>query len=113
MTDKIFQTSELFDDIRRRLAECPIVSQYGPEEAGTLVHAFTDLEDSMRAFLDEQLPKLIDPALKGEQLEDLLMDIQGEFQHILYHIHDAKFFRVVEPTHDWLALAETVETVKK
>ena len=108
MTDKpIFQTSELFDDLRRRLAECPMVSQYGPEEAGTLVHAFTDLEESMRTFLTEQLPKLIDPTLKGEALEDVLMDVREEARHILYHLHDPKFFRVVEPTHDWLAVMES------
>ncbi len=103
----MFQTSELFDDLRRRLAECPMVSQYGAEEAGTLVHAFTDLEESMRTFLSEQLPKLIDPTLKGEALEDVLMDVREEFRHILYHIHDPQFFRVVEPTHEWLTVSET------
>lgn len=84
-----------------------MVNQYGPEEAGTLVHAFTDLEESMRTFLGDQLPKLIDPALKGDDLEDLLMDIREEFRHILYHLHDPKFFRIVEPTHDWLTVVET------
>jgi len=42
-------------------------------------------------------------------LEDLLMDIREEFRHILYHLHDPEFFRVVEPTHDWLTLAETAK----
>lgn len=105
----IFQSSELFDDLRERLAACPMVNQYGVDEAGTLVHAFTDLEESMRTFLNEQLPKLTDPAFKGEQLEELLMDIREEFRHIAYHIHDPEFFRLVEPTHEWLALAESVK----
>ncbi|MCU1226403.1 MAG: hypothetical protein JWQ42_4496 [Edaphobacter sp.] len=60
-------------------------------------------------FLDEQLPKLADPTVQGEQLEDFLMDIREEFRHILYHLHDPEFFRVVEPTHDWLTLAETAK----
>jgi hypothetical protein len=32
------------------------------------------------------------------------MDVREEFRHILYHLHDPKFFRVVEPTHDSLQL---------
>jgi hypothetical protein len=44
-------------------------------------------------------------------LEDVLMDVREEFRHILYHIHDPKFFRVAEPTHEWLAVVE--DTVKK
>lgn len=110
MMDKpIFQSKELFDDLRQRLAACPMVNQYGSDEAGTLVHALTDLEESMRTFLNEQLPKLIDPALKGEALEDLLMDIREEFRHVLYHLHDPQFFRVLEPTHDWLTVQEPVK----
>lgn len=37
------------------------------------------------------------------------MDIREEFRHILHHLHDPEFFRVVEPTHDWLTLAETLK----
>lgn len=106
---QLMQTAGAMGQLRERLAGCPLVSQYGPEESEILVQSFSDLEASFRVFLDEQLPKLADPNLKGEQLEDLLMEIQGEFQHILYHIHDPKFFRVVEPTHEWLVLAEAVQ----
>ena len=105
----IFQSPKLFDDLRQRLAACTMVNQYGPDEAGALVHAFTDLEESMRVFLDEQLPKLTDPITQGEALEEMLMDIREEFRHILYHLHDPEFFRVVEPTHDWLTLTERVK----
>jgi hypothetical protein len=97
---------ERWEEVRARLASCPALAKFSPEEAATLVHAFSDLEESMRAFLDEQLPKLADPAMKGEELEDLLLDIREEFRHILYHMHDPEFFRVVEPTHDWLMLAK-------
>jgi hypothetical protein len=82
-----------------------MIAKLGPEEADMLVHAFLDLEESLRRFLDEQLPKLADPAAQGEQLEDLLLDIREEFRHVLYHIHDPEFFRAMEPTHEWLTLA--------
>jgi hypothetical protein len=60
----------LFDDLRQRLDACLMLHQHGPDEAGAIVHAFTDLGERMRTFLKEQLPKLTDPALKGEQLDD-------------------------------------------
>lgn len=107
MSELILQKKDQIEDLRQRLAHCRIVAQYGREEPGTLVHAFSDLEESFRKFLAEQLPKLIDPSVQGEQLEDLLLDIQQEFRHILYHIHDPQLFRVLEPTHEWLTLAET------
>jgi hypothetical protein len=102
MSDGLFQTKEVLAELGDRLSACPMVKQYGAEEPGALVLAFSDLESSMRVFLDEQLPKLADPTVKGEALEDLLMDIREEFRHILYHLHDPEFFRIMEPTHEWL-----------
>ena len=102
----LLQTKEALTELGDRLAGCPMVTQYGAEEPGALLLAFSDLEGAMRAFLEEQVPKLADPTVQGEALEDLLIDIREEFRHILYHLHDPEFFRVVEPTHDWLTLAE-------
>jgi hypothetical protein len=109
MSDGLLQTKEALAELGDRLSACPMVAQYGAEEPGALLLAFSDLEGSFRVFLDEQLPKLADPTVQGEALEDLLMDIREEFRHILYHLHDPEFFRVVEPTHDWLTLAETAK----
>lgn len=106
MSELLLQTRESMDSLRERLASCPMITKLGPEDASTLVHAFSDLEESLRLFLDKQLPKLVDPAVKGEELEDLLLDIREEFRHVLYHLHDPVFFRAMEPTHDWLTLAE-------
>ena len=110
MSEMILRSKDEIENLRQRLARCPVVARYGAEESGTLVHALWDLEESFRKFLDEQLPKLADPSVQGEQLEDVLMDIQQEFRHILYHIHDPQFFRLVEPTHEWLTLAEAKTT---
>jgi hypothetical protein len=103
----LLQNPDQIENLRQRLARCRLVAQYGQEESGTLVHAFSDLEESFRRFLDEQLPKLADPSVQGEQLEELLMDVQQEFRHILYHLHDPQLFHVLEPTHEWLTLADT------
>ena len=83
MSEMILRNKDEIENPRQRLARCPMVAKYGEEESGTLVHAFWDLEESFRSFLDEQLPKLADPSVEGEQLQDLLLDIEQEFRHIL------------------------------
>jgi len=78
-----------------RLSKCPQVTRHdkGDEkEAGTLAHAFGDLEESFRTFLDGQLPRLMNDQASPEELYDALLDIGEEFRHILYHIYDPKFY---------------------
>jgi len=104
MGPEILQKLDAMDNLRDRLRECAMIARYGPEEPATLVHAFSDIEESCRRFLGELLPRLADPEVKGAQLEDLLVDIEEEFRHIVYHVHDPHFFRAVEPTHDWLCV---------
>jgi|SRR3954462_7236548 hypothetical protein len=97
------------NELAKRLEECPSVTRFDEgedKEAWTLAHAFMDLEESFREYLDLLLPKIVDPSTKGEQLVDALLDIREEFRHILYHLHDPKSFRYLEPTHDWLTLNE-------
>ncbi len=100
MNQLLLQDREAVADLTRRLADCPSVSRYGPDEAETLVHALSDLEESMHRFLEVQLPKLADPAVRGEALEGLLWEITtGEVRHILYHLQDPQYFRILEPSH--------------
>jgi hypothetical protein len=106
MSELLLKDNNAVSGLIQRLSKCPRVMQYGADEPETLVHAFADLEESFHKFLDEQLPKVLDSSVKGEALEDVLGDIMEEFRHILYHIHDPKFFRLVEPTHEWLTVAE-------
>lgn len=100
MTQRLLQDREAIADLTKRLADCPSVARYGPEEAETLVHALSDLEQSMRRFLEVQLPELADPTVRGEALEERLWDITtGEIRHMLYHLQDPKYFRILEPSH--------------
>ena len=85
--------------LAERLSKCPEVTKYdkGDEkEGGVLAHAFGDLEESFRAFLDEQLPRLMNDQSPPAELVDALLDIGEEFRHILYHIHDPKFYRYLD-----------------
>jgi len=89
--------------LAERLSKCPEVAKYdhGDEnEAGVLAHAFGDLEESFRAFLYEQLPRLMNDQASSAELFDALLDIGEEFRHILYHIHDPKFYNYLDGQHD-------------
>jgi hypothetical protein len=101
----LLQTDQASKDLIQRLSTAPVIARYGQEEAETLAHAFADLEESLRKFLQQQLPKLADSSLRGQTLENLLLEIREEFRHVLYHLHDPKFFRTLEPTHEWLTVS--------
>jgi hypothetical protein len=70
--------------------------QSGKVEAGSLAHAFSDLEDSFRKVVDRLLPKLVADGLSEADARDILHEIGEEFRHILYHIRDPKFYRYLE-----------------
>lgn len=106
MGARLLESVEAMRALEKRLERCPALARYGKDEAMSLAYNFAELEQSMQTFLREELPKLLDPSVEGERIDDLLFEIREEFRHILYHIHDPEFFRVVEPTHDWLVLRE-------
>src|SRR5437868_6931610 len=86
---------EHITDLARRLADCPEITRYDSgdhNEAWSLADGFSDLEEAFRGFLDEHLPRLADPELKGQELIDCLQDIGEEFRTILWHIRDLKFY---------------------
>jgi hypothetical protein len=86
--------------LAERLARCPEVTKLdeGEEkEAWTLAHAFGDLEESFRRFLEDQLPRLTQGQLEASEVHNLLLEIGEEFRHILYHIKDPIFYQYLHP----------------
>ncbi len=82
--------------LAERLSICAQVTRYDSgddREAWTLAHAFSDLEESFRTFLEDQLPRLTKRDLETSELYGLLHEIGEEWRHILYHIKDPKFYR--------------------
>jgi hypothetical protein len=78
------------------LSRCARVRQFDrPDEleASTLAHAFLDLEESFRSFVEQQLPDLMRGDLTEAEVCDKLDDIGDELRHILYHVRDARFYR--------------------
>lgn len=61
-------------------------------EASTLAHAFLDLEESFKRFINEHLPELTRSDLSEQQVCDRLHEIGEELRHILYHIRDPRSY---------------------
>ncbi len=93
--EKLFK-SHILDNLAKRLEKLESITQYddGDEkEAGALIHALSDLEDSFHKLLFELFPRLAESNIEGDELEGQLFDIGDEIRHIYYHLKDPKFFR--------------------
>jgi hypothetical protein len=80
-------------DVMSRCAKVRELDRPGEPEASTLAHAFLDLEESFRRFINEQLPELTRGDLSDQEVCDRLHEIGEELRHILYHIRDPRFFQ--------------------
>ncbi len=95
MEKPILKTVAQISELAKRLSECPEITRYDSgehKEAWALADGFSDLEEAFRTFLDEYLPKLADPQLRGEALVEVLQGIGEEFRTILWHIQEPKFY---------------------
>lgn len=83
-------------ELERRLSQIPEVAKFdipGESQGHTLAHALDGWEDSFTEILGVLLPELVNPNASSDDLNDTLHKIGDELRHILYHIHDAKYFR--------------------
>jgi hypothetical protein len=96
-----------------RISEVSRFNEPGYDEAWELADSFADLEGYMRTFLEIQLPKLMHSDLSEAETFDLLLEIGEELRHTLYHIHDPKSLRYLEPTHEWLSVVGRNRTEKE
>lgn len=93
--NKISEQVDKMKVLTEKLSRCSLVVRLNTmedHEPSTLAHAFVDLEESFRKFVDELLPKLLSEELDEEEIRLILHDIGEEFRHILYHIKDPRYF---------------------
>jgi hypothetical protein len=83
-----------------------IINELGPitrlddgdePEARTLAYSLLEIEESCRRFI-EQLDALFARAPQHALPE--LEGLREELRHIVYHIHDSRFLRVINPRPD-------------
>lgn len=99
---RLLEDVESWEFLAKRLATCAKVTQYDTDqrrEAATMAHAFADLEESFRVFLDQHLPKLLQKKdMTPDEVTEVLLEICDEFRHIMYHVKDPKFYAyLLEP----------------
>lgn len=98
MSERLLSSPEAVKLLAQRLQESKKVQEMSKDsespnqEAWTLAHALADLEESFSTFREKLLPRLMDKDLKVEELEEILLDIGDEFEHVLYHMKDPKFY---------------------
>jgi len=96
MTKRAEMYGERYVDLIEVLSRCPAMQKHdrpGEPQAATVAHAFLDLEESFRRFVEEHLVSLTASDLSEDQICDKLQDIGEEFRHILYHLRDMQFYR--------------------
>jgi hypothetical protein len=80
--------------LAERWSETLDFSEYDrPDEPGAwnLVYSLWSIQESCRALLDDELPKLISASAE-QDLRDALQDVALELSHVLYHARDARYF---------------------
>ena len=81
LTEKIYKCRRLVESMDR-------------EEAGNMAHSFHEMRGSFIKLMEEFFPRFSSPDTdEPQEIRDLLDEIGAELMHILYHIHDQKYYR--------------------
>ncbi len=64
----------------------------GEPESWTIAVALKDIEESCNEIFQEQLPPLVAGNLSSSEIDERLHRIGEELRHILYHIHDSRYY---------------------
>jgi len=80
-----------------QLARCPKVAGCdGENESWELTHCFESLEWLFVRFVEEKLPRLMDPRLSEEEICGVLYEIGADLQQVVYHIGRPRFYKYLE-----------------
>lgn len=92
-------TNKNITELTDKLLRFKCISQFDTDdepEAVRLAHALIDIVESMELIKSKYLPEL-ENAENEEEVKNTLLDIGDEFDHILYHLKDTKFYEYLFP----------------
>jgi hypothetical protein len=101
MSDRTY--AQQVNELGEALGQLPQVRSYEntrgdterEPEAYVLARALVDISESVRRLATEQFPALArEPS--AEQLGDVIHEVREELRHILYHVRDSAYLRVIE-----------------
>ena len=98
--ERLLGTVAAISKFEGKLATCREVARFSTKEnnePAALAYALSELEESFRRFLDEQLPAVVQGDHPPEGLYNHLLDIGEELRHILYHVSDTQFYKYLQP----------------
>lgn len=89
------RSAEQIRSLADRLAAIPSIASLTTSthnEPSTLAHSLSDIADASEAYLD-QLSRVFNPEVQGDELMGVLVELSIELQHMLYHLEDPRFLR--------------------
>lgn len=87
-------------ELSKKIANCAQIKKYdapdlkGEPESWTIAYSLSEIEGSCQKITQDLLNKL-NRAEKPQEIFDVLSDIREELRHILYHIKDSEFFKII------------------
>jgi hypothetical protein len=92
---RMLQDSSAISMLREHLKQLPFVAGHTDsehDESEALAVCLADLEEAFRAYLDDELPRLIGAKGAPEEMALILAEIGVNIQHILWHIDKTKYY---------------------
>ena len=86
--------------LSKKIAESEVVKKYDQSsskkdpESWVVAYSLSEIEESCQKISIDLLKKLV-AAETTEQVDCVLSDIREELRHMLYHIKDSKFFKII------------------
>ncbi|HJZ23915.1 MAG TPA: hypothetical protein VJ201_05640 [Candidatus Babeliales bacterium] len=99
MSRLLGKTKEMLE-LSKKISNCTQIKKYdkpdlkGDPESWVIVYSLSEIEESCQKITQDLLNKL-NQAEKPQEVFDVLSDIREELRHILYHIKDSEFFKIV------------------
>ena len=82
----------LLSDILRKSNKVNSFDSEDEEVADTVAYALLDIQESCHKIYKTHLPALKAQGISAEDVDDIMLEIGWELEHILYHIKDSRYY---------------------
>jgi len=83
---------KLLSDVLRRSRKVASFDRQGEEASDTVAYALLDIRESCDKIYKTHLPALETQGISSEDIDNIMLEIGWELEHILYHIKDSRYY---------------------
>ena len=91
---------KLLNGILRKSDKVNSFDREDHNEASTIAYALLDIRESFEKIYKTHLPILQKRGIRSEDIDDILLEIGYELEHILYHIQDCGYYSYLHSYHE-------------